>query len=129
MRSPAIDVKDVLDDAALGTFGTDLFVSKLPDSPDACVCVFDTGGFAPESGYVYERPTVQVQVRGAVGAYEAAYNKAVAVKNALHDLHNQSWGVSRYIGIWAMSDVLHLGYDDKNRPLFSVNFRIHRTDI
>lgn len=127
MNSPAIEVKDILEDFNIGTFARDLFVSQMPETPDVCMCVYDSGGFAPDSDNIYERPTVQVAVRGAAGKYEEAYGKAASIKNILHDLHNESWGTSRYIGIWAMSDVLFLGYDEKNRPLLTVNFRIHRT--
>ncbi len=131
--SPASDIKDaILEQIAGYAFARNLFVSEMPESPDDCICIYDSGGFAPEAGfesnYKYERPTVQVIVRGAVGKYLEAYSKASVIKNTLHNAHEQSWGVSRYIGIWAMSDILSIGPDEKNRPKLSVNFVIHRTD-
>lgn len=128
MNSPAVDIATILETYSIGTIGDDIHISALPDKPDACISVYDTGGFAPQSSYKYDYPTVQVRIRGTIGGYVTGYSKAESIKNLLHDLHGQSWGVSWYIGVWAMSDILFLGHDDKNRPEFSVNFRIHRTE-
>lgn len=32
----------------IGTLGTDLFAGQLPESPDACVALYEYGGLAPE---------------------------------------------------------------------------------
>lgn len=129
MNPPSVDVKDIL--AATSTlalvFGTDLFVSEMPHSPDRCVCVYDTGGFEPEANFVYERPTVQVRVRGAKGQYVSAHSLAQAVRDTLHGLANYTTNGARYVGIWCESDILSLGYDDNHRPLLSINFRLHRS--
>lgn len=130
MNSPAVDIKSILaatSSLAL-TFGTDLFVSEMPDTPDECVCVYDTGGYPPEANFNYERPTVQVRVRGSKGAYVAAHSLTQDVRDTLHALTNQTVNGARYIGIWCESDVLSLGYDNNHRPMLSVNFRIHRTE-
>lgn len=111
------------------TFGTDLFVSEMPETPDECVCVYDTGGYEPEANFNYERPTVQVRVRGSKGAYVAAYTLTQDIRDALHALANHTINSARYIGIWCESDILPLGYDNNHRPMLSVNFRIHRTEV
>lgn len=130
MNSPAFDIKDILaatSSLAL-TFATDLFVSEIPDAPDECVCVFDTGGYEPEANFNYERPTVQVRVRGPKGDYVTAHNLAQAIRDTLHGLANHTINSARYIGIWCQSDIMSLGYDKNQRPMLSVNFRIHRTE-
>ena len=128
MNSPAVDIAGILVTAGVGTIKTDLFVSKQPTTPDECVTVFDTGGFPPESNYVYEKPTVNVRVRGKKGGYRNAYAVTASVKDALHDKTNEDIdSVSRIIAIWCMGDIIPLGDDDNGRPMFSVNFRIHRT--
>lgn len=134
MNAPSKDITDYLATSAVGvgTFGTDLFFSTMPDSANTneglCVGVFDTGGDAPEAGYTYERPHLQVQVRGNKGEYIEAYDKAADVRDALHGLTNETINSARYVGIWCLSDVAFISYDEKHRPLFTVNFRIHRTD-
>jgi hypothetical protein len=121
-------VKDLLDgDSSLQlTFATDLFVSEMPDAPDAAVCIFDTGGYAPEVDYEYKRPTVQVLVRGRRDGYLAAHALAADILDVLNGLHNETINSTRYIGIWAEGDVISLGRDGNGRPLLSMNFRIHR---
>lgn len=54
----------------VGTLGTDLFLSHMPESPDACVAIYEYGGSVPEMTmgaglYAINRPRVQVKVRTA----------------------------------------------------------------
>lgn len=130
MNSPSEDIKDILDgQSSLAlAFRTNLFVSEMPPKPDECVAVYDTGGENPQPNYTYERPTVQVRVRGAKGDYEDAYALAEAIRNILNGMHDEEVGGTRYIGIWAMGDILFVGYDDNHRPLLTINFRLHRTN-
>jgi hypothetical protein len=129
MNPPSEDIKDILDDASsLGlTFATDLFVSEMPISPDACVAIYDTGGEPAEPDYVYERPTVQVKVRGARGRYRDAHILAQTIRDLLNGMHNEELNGARYIAIWIETDVIFIGYDESHRPQFTLNLRIHRT--
>ena len=129
MNPPSEDLKDILESsaAALGlTFGTDLFISKMPDNPDICYCLYDYPGEPPEVNYEYDMPSVQVRIRGKKGGYRNAWLAAKDIRDVLHGIHNEEWNSARYIGIWCQSDILAVGYDDNNRPLLTVNFRIHR---
>ena len=52
------------------TLGTNLFLSKMPESPDYCVAIFEYEGLPPietfgSAGFVIERPSLQVMVRAA----------------------------------------------------------------
>ena len=130
MNPPSIDVKDILaatSSLAL-TFATDLFVSEMPTTPDACVCVYDSGGDDPEVEYTYERPHVQVRIRGDKGGYEVAHELARAIRDTLSGTANYTINAARYVGIWAVGDILSIGYDNNQRPLLTVNFRLHRTN-
>lgn len=131
MNSPAQDIKDLLDSAssAIGlTFADDLFCFKQPDSPDLCVTLYDTGGFAPQPNFRLDRPTVQARIRGGQNQYREAYAVAEDVKEFLRNLSNQTVNGTRYIGFWAMNDIFFAGYDDKSRPEFTINFRMMRTE-
>ena len=129
MNATAQDIKDFLiADSSLGlVFGTDLFCFKQPDEPDQCVTLYDTGGFAPNPSYRYDRPTIQVRVRGDQNGYRAAYDLANDIKETLRAIHNETINSTRYIGIWIQSDIFSNGYDEKNRPELTFNVRIHRT--
>ncbi len=129
MQPSSEDVKDILlgiSSLAL-TYATDLFIAEMPDKPDNAVCIFDTGGYNPEANYVYQRPTIQVRVRGAKGAYTAAHEQIQAIRDELHALTDTTINGARYVGIWQEGDIISAGPDDNKRPNVTVNFRIHRT--
>lgn len=129
MNPPSVDIKDILEQSsvAAGTFGTDLFISFMPEEPDACIAIFDTGGLEQQANYEYEYPMAQIRVRGERKDYVNAHSKAQVVRDALHGLSNESWNNARYIGMWCSSDIFFIKYDEHNRPIFTINFRIHRT--
>ena len=132
MNSPAQDVSTLLVAASLSlTLGTNLFCFEEPDSPDAVVTCYDTGGLDPEPGYVYLKPTVQVRIRGSkkTTKWATAYTLTEGIRNALHGVQNQTVGGTKYIQILAQGDILSLGVDDNNRPLYTINFAIHRGDV
>lgn len=134
MSLPSKDMADILVAdlvqiaGANAVFGTNLFVSQIPDTPDAVVVVADTGGTDPDVAIVYSRPTIQVRVRGAKGGYLAAYTLAQAIVTSLHGLSNQVQGDSRYSS-WQQGDIISIGNDASDRPELTINFRLHKTVI
>lgn len=129
MNLSSEDIKDMLLSSAAAldmTFGTDLHIGSMPDSPNACVAIYDTSGSDPDGNRAYFYPHIQVRVRGAVGGYRAAGMLARSIQGYLKERHNETWNSTAYVGIWAMGDILFVGHDEKNRPIFSVNFRLQR---
>jgi hypothetical protein len=120
-------------DSALGlTLGTDLFAFDMPEKPDVCVSVMDSGGNDPEPEPSLETdyPTVQVRVRGMRGSYPTIWQRAKAIADFLRDTHGPNEVEiegSRYVGIWQAGGILDIGPDENGRPEVSINFRIHRT--
>ena len=133
MNSPSQDIKDLLEasSAATGlTFATDLFVGQEPDGggvADKVVTVYDTGGGEPDPNRSLKEPTIQVRVRGDKFGYQAGYTLAETVFDVLHGVKNTTVNSTRYVHIIATSDILYLGFDKNNRPMFTMNFRIIRT--
>lgn len=131
MNPPSVDIKDLLNgESSLGlAFGTDLFVSEIPETTILAVGIFDYPGLPPEVEYVYERPSVNVQVRGSKrqGAYVEAHQMAQRIRDFLIAQRQPIVNGARYIGIWVLSDVGFVGYDENHRPQVTVNFRLHRT--
>jgi len=109
------------------TFAVDLFISQMPDQPGDCVAVFDGPGEPANPTYTYERPHVQIVVRGPMGSYRATHIRAQDIRNSLNGRYEETWGGVRYIGIWALGDIIPLSEDETGRPRFSMNFRLHRT--
>ena len=89
--SPAEIVRQLLVDTGHGSVaGTwPVFVSFMPDEPDAALCVYDTAGEMDgrlmHNGEQIEHPGIQVRVRS--GLYPEAWNKARAVAIALDNVH------------------------------------------
>jgi hypothetical protein len=114
---------------------TNLHIALMPDTPDLCVCLYDHPGQAPTPqidgvvgmSYRYDKPNVQVIVRGNQNGYSDAYTLAEEIKELLRQIHNVEIASTRYIGVWASSDIADLGFDEKVRPIFSINFVVHRT--
>lgn len=128
MRPPCEDIREILrDEGALGAGEGHL--SRMPPTPDALVALLDQSGSPPEDLIEYYKPKVQVLVRGEPATYQTTYDKAQEIHLLLHGYGPVHVHNTRYIGIWATSDIISLGYDDSNRPVFSLNFMIHRSPV
>jgi len=133
MNPASQDLKDILVGAGVGTFagtsGWAIYISQEPASPDEVVTLYDSGG--PEPLYLMDdtdlfRPNLQARIRGAAGGYLEAWAKAQEVADTLGHLAPQTIGGTWYAGVWQQTEVTFLRYDDNNRPVLTVNFRIRR---
>jgi hypothetical protein len=131
MSTPAEGIKDLLVSAGLGTFagktGWGIYLAKEPDgsgTPHTVITVIDAGGFTPNPKWLLDYPTVQVRVRGAKNDYIPTYNKARSVRDALLGLPSQDVNGERWVAVNAMGGIHWLGFDDQNRPIFTLNFRL-----
>jgi hypothetical protein len=124
MTDYAVSMKDILVAAGVGTFATDLFVGKLPRTPDACVSVMQTGGKDSNPKWLLDYPSMQVMVRGAKNDYQGAYAKAVAVKDALIGYPSQDVNGDRWVQVNQLGDLMSLGFDEEDRAMFSLNWSL-----
>lgn len=128
MADNAVGIKDLLETAGVGVFaalsGWSIAISKEPQQPDTVVTVYNTGGPPPNPRYLLDFPNVQVRVRGGKGGYEAAQAKAQACKDALLGIPSQVLNGDNWNGITMQSDVMLIGYDETNRPIFTMNFSL-----
>lgn len=132
MNPPSEDIKDILLAEAGSSlalvYATNLFVAEIPlEVKGQCVCLIDSGGDPPDAHLEYERPFVQVLVKGAKRDYAGGYALAQGCRDALNGIYQYTVNSARYIGIWIASDIIYVGPDDSERPVFTVNLRIHRT--
>ena len=129
MNPASEDLKDFIELSSTGldfTFGTNMFIGDMPDKPDNCITLYDTGGPAPQANYDYYKPTVQILIRGDIQGYQNAWDQANSLSNALHGVAGETVNSTYYSQILASSDLMFVGKDDSNRPIFSINFEIHR---
>lgn len=117
------DIAQHLHNEGIAVLGTNLFYSYLPESPDACVSVLDTGGLEPDKYLPTKEPTFQVFIRST--SYALGRAKLDLVRDALNKVSGEDLGVGGtfFLYIFAISEGGHLGRDDANRDLFSINFK------
>ena len=110
------------------TIDTNLFVSRLPDAPDACVALLEGSGAQPvlnmDALAKVDNPTVQVRVRDV--SYPAGYAMVMSVFKTLHGLAETTLtpGTAYVKAIWAMQSPVHIGRDEKERHEWSLNLRV-----
>lgn len=114
------DIADYLEDEGVGTVGTDIFKSYMPDAVDTGICVLDTGGPQPDKDLPTKKPTFQVFIRGA--AYITGRAKLDAVRAALHQVTNTTIGNTYFYYILALSEGGHIGRNERGLDEFSINF-------
>jgi hypothetical protein len=111
-----------------GTLGTTLFLGTLPESPDACVAVYENSGTPPSftmgtGGIVIDYPMLQVICRAGREDYPTARDTAESIRNLLASVLESTISGVHIMRIEPMGSVNPLGVDPKYRPLVSVNFR------
>lgn len=136
MSSRAFEIKDLLVAAGVGIFnytGNDgvtwsLNVAKRPNKPDRTITCYDSGGRSPNPQWLVDYPRVQVIVRGGPNDYEAltggsgADGKVDDVVNALLGIDSQTINGDIWVSIAMAGDRNFIGFDENDRPMFSLNF-------
>jgi hypothetical protein len=115
-------IADYLETEGVATKGTDMFLAVQPDSPDNCLTIYDTGGFAPDNELPIKDPTIQVISRAT--DYETAKQEALDVYGELHKLANQTLGDFYIYLIEAMQEPGSIGRDSADRFEISCNYRL-----
>jgi hypothetical protein len=114
----------IAEDLGVGTVGTDVFRNHMPDQPDTCVTVSETGGGAPrlEQGDNTDTPSFQVRARSLDASTARATLQMIF--QALHGLTEQTLHGTHFKLIWALqSTPVPVGRDEKQRNDFVLNFR------
>lgn len=116
------DVIQHLHNQAIGVSASTLFRGYLPESPDAAIAVLDTGGVAGDHYVPTKNPTFQVMIRSV--DYDTGRAKLDAVITALDQKKMQTLvpNGTFFMSIYALTPGGHLGRDENDRDLFSVNF-------
>lgn len=111
-------IKDQLSD--YGTFGTDLFVSSLPDSPDNCIVVYDEPGTVQpyQSDYGSDWAGVQILVRGSYSYVQKIWDIHNDI-SALENIDSTKFVLVRSLVQTVPSQV---DIDDKGRRIYTAHY-------
>lgn len=126
MISPADTAGQLLEAAGVvkGASGFEVKIGKQTSTPDNLVAMYDTGGQTPNPKWAVDFVTIQALVRTGPNEYKEAWEHARKVKDALLGLESVTIDGDRWVSITMAGDIGFIGYDDKERPTFSANFRI-----
>jgi hypothetical protein len=110
--------------------GTNLFLAKMPDSPDVCVCLYEYEGFAPIESFGtasrdVDRPSVQVVVRAARDDYPAARDLADTLRTLVAGMSNVSVAGVAVMRVTSSGSLYPLGADALDRPRVVFNLDCH----
>ena len=112
------------------TLGTNLFLGCLPDTPDTCVGIIETGGqsaveaMGGSSLPAYTRPRVQTIVRAS--AYSDASDLAEDIYKKMQLIDNESLSGVRYLRADGIQSPFYLERDGQERAVFSCNYQTLR---
>ena len=124
---------NVLDDlgvriatAISGTVGSNIFKSTMPPSPDAAVALYETGGLAPENrfgtkGIEWERPAVQIIVRGAPNDYATARATIQTIYESIAEIETEELSGTKYFLSDPQQNPFALNVDEQQRPSVAFN--------
>ena len=139
MNFTTYDIATLLVDSASGlnlVLGSNLHLSKMPDSPVYCVTLYDSGGLDREiltgategsTDVSLEKPFFQIRMRDT--GYEGVMTKASEIASYLHGLGGVEVNSTLYMAIIMQGDILFLEYDENKRPLVAMNFRVLRRPV
>ena len=118
------DIGAYLQTKNVGTMGTNLFLSCMPDTaPDTCVTLLETGGPPPDGYLPTAEEYIQVVVRAS--SYPTGTALVDSIVKELHQLANVTLVTNGYYFryILLLGEPGHLGRDDLGHDTFSINFR------
>lgn len=112
------------------TLGTNLFLGRLPETPDTCVAVIETAGQSAVNAMggstlpAYTRPRAQVLVRAA--AYSTASDLAEDIYKQMQKIDNESLSGVYYLRADGLQSPFYLDRDMEERAVFSCNYQTLR---
>jgi hypothetical protein len=109
----------------IGMVGTNLFYSFLPDAPDDCITIFDTGGWEKDPDFPRTDPTFQFMFRGEnYDSVQALVDKIKALFMP-ENIPKKCFNIgSDYVHLVQpmQPTAYYLGRDENGRDKFTWNF-------
>lgn len=134
---PSEGIKDILVEDGIGVFASEsssvwaIRISRMKDKPNKMICIYDTLGYPPEPGLDINYPGIQIVVRGEPDGYRDTWAKCARIRDSLLGRPSETRNGDVWASVTMSSDIVWLGYDDNERPTFSMNFLLilHQGDL
>lgn len=110
--------------------GGNVFLDWMPDDPNVAVAFMTQPGRPQLGKGAHDFPDVQALVRGAPYDAEGAHALAQAICDAFHCRPASTWAAGTDHEVWvigctaAQSSPVPIGRDARERPEYSLNFRL-----
>jgi hypothetical protein len=115
-----------LEDGGVGTLAVDLFLGRMPGSPDVCWAVYEYEGLPPDDpfqGYGLDRPRLQVVARATREDYPTARDNLILARDVLVAIDELQVGGNVLHRVQPLGSVMPLDYDMNDRPRMVMNFQ------
>ena len=123
MNPPSFDIAQMLIGDSIVSQDK-VFVGSDPISLNATYAVVTDFGGRPNPKWLRDTYRVQVRVRGRPNNYPEAYEMVRNIRDYLLGKSPTEVGIAIYKRFIITSDIAFLGFDDNNKPVFSINFEI-----
>lgn len=112
-----------------GTLATNIFLARAPDTPDACVTLYESAGGGPDHTfgagvYAIDHQRIRVVCRATRNDYPAARDKAVAVRAVLGAIRDTTLSSVKILTMLATSEVYPLSRDGDDRALIGCDYTV-----
>lgn len=116
------DIATYLEDNGIGTVGSTIFKSWLPDNnQNVSMVVLDTGGPTPDIDLTsLKTPTFQIMIRS--NTYSAGKSKLDSIRSLLHGVIETQVENTYILYMHAQSEGGHIGRNENGKDEFSINF-------
>ncbi len=115
------EVMDLIQQAGIGTQGTDLFAGHMVPNPDNVVMVFSSGGGEQDMYLDTQYALIDVWVRDRHS--DAGYDKLLRIFEMLHRMGNVQLDRYYLYFMHATSNILDMDRDSQTRKLYKITFR------
>lgn len=122
------DMMTLLQTGGTTSDGTELTAGFMPEKPDDCVTVYETGGTGPIRAMrsspgqpVAEQPRIQVVVRGKSFDYQTPRTKINGIYKMLEGYGDTTINGVRYLWVGAVQSPYPMRRDETQRPYLAFN--------
>lgn len=110
-------------------FGDNIFVGKEPNDDDSItntITLFDSGGNEQDDFEPIDTNSVQIRSRST--SYKGGYRSIHRIKLALQSKRPYNVGAKRIIGMWIENPPTHIGKDQRENSIFTMNIMVKSED-
>lgn len=115
------DLAEHLEDRAVGTVGTSIFIGFMPPTPTACVVVYDAGGTSLPHGIDVPWSEYRAEIRVRAASHSAATTLANKVITEIDHKAQVTWNSSTVVQ-WVRTEgtAALIEYDQQRRAILLI---------